>query len=277
MIYITINKHNGSSQTEIEMLSAIWDDIDQEAEAIVMADTKYDPGCLSNSLYEVIDNRTKRRQVIKKNKIKGLFANIDEIRKHRDELVNNEDISLLIKGIFKIDEINSIEPLDRVFLNAYYRRLLRAKLERDFIGKELVLGQVITDYTSHQIDLAVVETLRLLRLVCKYLGVQSTTHEATFPIEKLYMPTLWRDVSNKFLKLFGENRVTLIEVDDDLPQSSMEAVFMFEGQKRIRQTQVLMLLNITFNAWSGSTLIMDGDMVKIVPAQYVVRMLPKLR
>ena len=259
------------------MLSTIWDDIDRDAEAIVIDDTKYDPGYLSNALYDVIDNRTKRRQAIKKSKFGALFREIDIIRKHRDELAQNEDITMLIEGLFKPGEINSIEPLDRVFLNSYYRRLLRAKLERDFIGKEIVPGQVITEYTKHETDLAVVETVRLFRVVCKFLGIETTTHETKFSLEKLYMPAFWRDVSNKFLKLFGENRITPIEVDDPLQISTVQAMLMHDGQKRIRQSQVLMLLNISFNAWSGTTLVLKDDIVYVVPATYIKRLLPKMR
>lgn len=259
------------------MLTTIWDDIAKSAETIVIADTKYNPGSLSNLLYVVIDDRVKRHQLIRKNRVKGLFAELDDIRKHRDELIHNEDITMLIEGLFRSEEVKSIDSTDRIFLNSYYRRLLRAKIERDFSDKELLPGLIVTEYTNHETDIALVNTLRIYRLICRYLGIESTTHEGSFSIEKLYMPTLWRDISNKFIQLFGEERITPLEIDDTLSYNNMEAVLMFEGQKKIRQAQVLMLLNVVFNTWSGSTLILEGDLIKVVPATYVTRMLPKLR
>ena len=276
------------------MLSTIWDDINREAEAIVIRDTKYNPGSLSNILYDVIDNRTKRRQAILTSKVKGIFKELGDIRSHRSQLENDENITMLIDALFKPEERDSITPLDRVFLNSYYRRLLRAKMEQDLIGKELPLGLIVTQYTNHETDVALVTTLRYLRIICRYLGIQSTIDTASFPVEKLYMPSFWPSISEKFVGLFGETRITPIESDDELPDNNLEAIMLFNAQKQVRQAQVLMFLNVIFNAWSGSILSLDDTtstkskndrnttedhptIVRLVPATYVTRMLPKLR
>lgn len=259
------------------MLSTIWDDINHEAEAIVVSDIKYEPGVLANVLYDVIDDRDKRLRIIKQSSVKGLFAGLDLIREHRDSIEADENVNMLVQGLFKREEIPSITALDRVFVNSYYRRLLRAKLERDYIGKELVAGLIVTEYTNAETDAALVTTLSVLRVICNYLGITSTTHEATFDLEKLYMPSFWASVSSKLITLFGESRIDDIEVDDPLALDTVEAVMMHEGQKNIRQAQVLMMLNVAFNTWSGSTLVADGNTIKVTPATYITRMLPKLR
>lgn len=267
------------------MLSTIWHDINHEAEAVVINDTKYSPTSLSNSLYDILDNRKKRKNATHKSKI--LRKDYNLISEHKLELVNDENISLMIESLFKQDEINNITDLDRVFLNAYYRRLLRSKLERDLIGKELVPGLVITSYTDYETDIALVSTLRYLRVICNYLGISSTTESATFPAEKLYMPTFWSSMSEKFVGVFGEKRITPIELDPEIPISP-DASIVKNTDKTIIQFRVFMFLNIVFNTWSGSTLVFDDSsnnvhddlstvMVKIIPATYVTRMLPKLR
>lgn len=276
------------------MLSTIWDDINNEAEAIVICDTQYNPCSLSNTVYDVIDDFKKRRHAILTSKVKGLFGELENIRQHRTELATNENITMLIEALFKPEYKDSITDLDRVFLNSYYRRLLRAKTEQDLIGKELVPGLVITHYTNHETDVALVASLRYLRVICRCLGIKSTTDATTFPVEKLYIPGFWSSMSEKFVCLFGETRIVPIEVDDELPNNNIEAMMLFNKQKQIRQANVLMFLNIVFNTWSGSTLSFVETsqskpkrnqestesyptMVKVIPATYVTRMLPKLR
>ena len=272
----------------------IWDDINHEAEAIVIRDTKYDLGSLSDSTYEVIDDPKKRRTRILTSNVKGLFKDLNLIRQHRSELESDDKITDLIRDLFKPSEHDSITGLDRLFLNCYYRRLLRAKVERDFKGKELVPGLVVTKYENHETDAPLVATMRYLRVICRYLGIESTTEAATFPVEKLYMPKFWSSMSEKFVGLFGETRVVPIEVVEELPSTCIEDVMEFDARKRIGQVRVLAFLNIIMNTWSGSTLSFVESaprnkkktransevcpkMVKLVPATYVTRMLPKLR
>ena len=259
------------------MLSTIWDDINYEAEAIVISDINYEPYSLCNSLYEIIDDKAKRHRLIKQSKVKGLYGDIELIRKHRDTICSDENVTMLVEGLFKPEEIVSITPLDKIYLNAYYRRLLRAKIERDQQGNLLVPGYVITEYTNSVTDAALVAALNLIRIICKFLGVTSTTHAETFNKNKLYMPAFWYSVSSKLVAVFGESRITVIDEDDPLPTNNLEAIMMLEGQKKLRQSQVLMLLNLVFNSWSGSTVVAQEEQIKILPATYVTRLLPKLR
>lgn len=263
-------------QRNIIMLSTIWEDIDNDAEAIVLTDTKYKPTSLSNKLYEILDSRDNRRKALKQNTIHGLYSDLHLISKHRDNIMKDEILNMLVESLFKKEVATSITELDRIFLNSYCRRLLRAKLEEDYLDKDLVPGQIITEYINEETDAAIVETLRVLRVVCKFLGIRSTIEPGSFSIDKLYVPAFWHSVSAKFVKLFGEVRIEVIDEDDDIPLKSMDAMNMKDGQKKIRQGQVLMLLNTIFNSWSGSILIVDKDIVKVVPATYINRMLPKL-
>jgi hypothetical protein len=259
------------------MLSTIWEDIDNEAEAIVLSETKYEPSSLSNKLYDILDDRDARRKVLKNNKIPGLFADLHLIRDHSEVIMKDETLTMLVESLFKKDEIASITSLDRVFLNSYCRRLLRAKVEKMYLEKELIRGLVVTEYTNGETDKAIIETMMLFRIVCRYLGISSTIDPGTFSIEKLYMPSFWFSMTSKFVCLFGETRVDVIEADEQIPLTSAEAYALTDGMKDHRKAQVFTFLNIIFNAWSGSTLIMkDKYTVQVVPATYVTRMLPKL-
>jgi len=260
------------------MLSTIWNDINYNAEAIVICDTKYNPTSLSNFLYDSIHNRTKRRNLDRKNK--KLRKEHLLIKEHLTQLSTDENISLLILSLFKREEIPNISDVDRLFLNSYYRRLLRAKIERDYIGKELVPGLIVTTYTDYETDRALVETLRYLRIICNYLGLSSTTVSSSFPFEKLYHPNFWNSLSGKFVSVFGEERITPIDVPIDENVS--------EKEKLEYQLRVLMFLNIVFNTWSGSTLVLDNLSsinneilpslsVNVIPATFVTRMVDKLR
>jgi hypothetical protein len=261
----------------LTFLVTIWEDINNDAEAIVISDTKYEPSSLSNIIYDVIDNKSKQKKLVKNSRVKNLYSQINDIRDHRDVILKDDTINMLVQSLFTKEKIEDLIPLDRVFLNTYYRRLLRARLERDYIGKELVLGLVITNYNNSETDLALSKSMIILRIICKFLGITSTTHAENFSSNKLYNPIFWESISRYLFQLFGETRIGIIELDDPLPNTSIEALIMHERQKEIRQDQVLMMLNIVFNSWSGSTLVMNGVNIDIIPATYISRMIYKLR
>jgi len=259
-------------QLSNDLMESIWEDINTEAEAIVISDIKYRPESLSNIIYNIIDNKNKRHKILKNSEVRGLYFDIDEIRAHRDVIGEDITITILIEVLFRKDQIPSITLLDRVFLNSYCRRLLRAKLEIDYIDRELLPGLVITKYNNSEMDAALVEVLRLFRIICKYLGISSTSGFAkqnqgelifsgctSFHVDKLNMPSFWTSVYAKCVKLFGENRVPPIVMDQE-----------------INKVQTLAMLNIVMNTWSGSTLIVNDNIVNIIPATYVARLLPKL-
>lgn len=249
--------------TDGSLFESIWHDIDYEAEAIVVSDITYDPSSLSNSIYKIIDDRDARHKLLKNNKVKGLYRDLDKIRQHRNVIDNDPVVNLLVRQLFREEEIASITALDKVYINAYYRRLLRAQLEANYIDKQLTLGLVVTSYKNTEVDLAIVKTLRLLRLICKFLGITSTTQQSSIPIEKLNNFTFWSSISEKFVDLFGEARIELIPEESE--------------SKELTQMSVLVLLNVIFNTWSGTCLVMKDDKIEIIPATYVTQLLSKLK
>lgn len=254
------------------MFATIWDDINQNKD--VISEINYNPLNLSNVLYEIIDNKEKFRQVLKKNQVRGLFQDLDEIRKHRNIIEKDDNLNKLISCLF-IENPN-ISSIDRIFLNAYHRKLLRAKLENDFLDKELLENLIITD--DPIIDNFIVKTLKLLRVITRYLGITSTFTEASFHINKLYMPKFWNELSEKFVPLFGEDLIKPMTNSEVREIYNVKTLIILENLKKLIISEVLLFLNVVFNKWSGSNLVLESDdTIKVVPATFVTRMLPLLR
>lgn len=256
------------------ILTTIWDDINCEAEAITINDIEYDPSLLCNTIYDKI-------------------GNIDNIREHLNLIGDDTRISALVHILFRDDLHDMITALDRIFLNAYYRRLLRAKLECDFIGKDLVPGLIITDCGNAEIDGALVQTLTILRIICKFLGLESSITPGSCAFDRLYNPAFWSSVSSMCIKLFGETRIPVIDnvvaIATSVPDVRCPRNKTGKSRRRVTKKslvdngehsikmQVFTMLNTIFSAWSGSTWVIDGSMVVCVPARYVLKMLPNLR
>lgn len=250
------------------MQATIWDDIDYEAETIVISDSfTYDPLSLTNEIYDIVDDQVKRRAVLRKNKIQGHYKDLDLIRAHRDAIVTDAKVTEVVGKLFRASEVPSITALDRVFVNAYYRRLLRAGLERYYLGKELTKGLIITNYANSEVDMAIMMALRLLRIMCKLLGIDSTTSACEFPVTKLRMFDFWADMVDKFVGIFGETRISPFTS----PDSEQEETLL------LAEVHILCFLNTVFSTWSGSILTLTGEVVKVIPATYVTRLLPKLQ
>ncbi len=241
-----------------QMLDTIYDDINYDAEAITITDINYEPGSLTNNLYNIIEDKDFRQKILKKNKVKGLYKDLYQIQTHMSQIDSDEKIQTLLTNLFKQTEIGSITALDKIFINCYYRHILRAKLELDFIGKEYHQGLILTKYSNIELDAILTKTLGTLRVICNYLGLKSTTTAGTFSIEKLDNNILWPCVGSIFIELFGETRI---------PDIGNE----------FNRIYVFMLLNCIFNTWSGSVLSHDNEIVTIIPATYVTRMVFKLK
>jgi hypothetical protein len=250
------------------MSITIWDDINYEAETIVVNNTfSYDTLSLTNQIYDMMDDPVKRHQILAKNEIRGLYQDLECIRAHRDVIERDGKMAELMGDLFRNSEIASITALDRVFINAYYRRLLRAKLEQDYMGQELPKGLVIANYLDSEVDAAIVMALRFLRIMCKFLGIESTTSASEFPMTKLRVFDFWSDMTDKFVSVFGETRISPFTNPDSEKDEEL----------LLAEVEVLCFLNTVFSTWSGSTLIITGDVVKVIPATYVVRLLSKLK
>lgn len=241
--------------------ASIWDDINLEVDTITVSPTTYCSTSLGNTIYKIIDDPVARREVLKNNKIKGVYNELDLIRTHRDQIETDEHLNKIVEELFQPDLISDITPLDRVYINSYYRKLLRAKLESDYLSKDLVPGLVVTNYNNAETDASLIKCLRVLRVVCKFLGIKSTTDQKTIPLDKLRVAPFWISVIEHFVELFGETRI------ETIPEEESQT-YMFD---------VLYLLNVIFNTWSGSCLIMTKDTIEIIPATFVSRLLSKLK
>lgn len=256
--------------TKTSLLESIWQDIDYEAETIVVTDIPYNPTSLTNTIYDIIDNREQRHNVLKRNKIHGLYADLDPIRQHRNNIENDPIVSLLVRQLFKEEEIDSITALDKVYVNAYYRKILRARIENDLLDKELAPGLIITGHGNAAVDNTIVKSLRLIRVICKFLGIKSTTQEAVISMDKLHNQVFWSSISEKFVPLFGEHRIEPITDPEESTLNGGES-------EDFSELEVIMLLNVIFNTWSGSILTINKNEAKIIPATFVSRLSSKLK
>lgn len=257
----------------LQTWQTIWDDINTEVEALPVSLVKYDPGSLTNKLYDIIDDKAKLRQTLLENKVVGLYKDVSIIQEHRDIIGADKQLAALVKEVFNFN--SELTSLDKVFVNMYYRRLLRARLEQDYCVKEISTNASIVGLKD--IDKLLISALRLLRVVCKYLGIASTTTGSSFHKSKLDNTAFWASVSEKLLQLFGENRIRLIEEPE-------EDILGINGKNRLEQireednirSEIFVLLNVVFNGWSGSILTVKDDIITLVPATYVTRMITKL-
>jgi hypothetical protein len=255
-------------ETLSSLIHTIWDDINQDMEAIPISNIEYEVCALVNKLYDpnYFNNQ-------KKNKIGNYDSNKPLIQKHK----NTVSCDAKIIKICKLLLIDNIDPLDMIFVNAYYRRILRAKLEMDFMNGLVSPGLVITYYSNYMIDEYICDTLRYLKVICNFLGIKSTIHEnQSFKIDKLLPSLFWNNISEKFINLFGENKINYIEKDDDIEINSVDKAIFIENRIEIRRIQILKMLNNIFHTWSGSLLIYENDLVRVIPAIYIQRMTPKV-
>ena len=181
-------------------------------------------------------------------------------------------VTQLITELCQESLISKLTPLDRVYFNAYYRKVLRAYLEEKY-ADELPSNLVITGFQNVVIDRTIITTLRLLKILCRYLGIPSIAKGGTFDVEKLYNPAFWSSLSEKFIPIFGENR---IEILSDHKLEGISAT-MSTGPKRFIQAQTLLFLTEVFNRWCGTILRLKEETVHVFPSIFVDNILQTLR
>lgn len=235
----------------------IIDDINYEMDTIVISDIQYDHVLLTNNIYNIMKDKTINIKKVKKSPL-----DLNKVRAHCFDICTDNDVSEMINLLFNKEDIATITSVDKIFINSYYRRILRARVEQNYIGKELLSGLVITTCSNYKMDAIIVEILMVLRIVCKFLGILSTIHDTIFPLEKLYMPLFWESVASRFIYLFGEKRIK---------------EYSTETPKYDQQMRLLTILDTIFNIWSGTRLVLDNNVVKVVPATYVCRLICKLK
>jgi hypothetical protein len=253
-------------------MSSLWDDVSQEKEFIPISPVDYRCYVLTNLLYEVIDNRDKMRKALKEGRLVDQSNDIVAVKKHMATIRQDEQVMAMYRAFCKA----GVETeLDLVYFNMYYRRLLRAGLERSFIGRTIEDNLILTEYNNHDVDRAIISTMRLLRIICAFLGIASTTDSAVFHLDKLNSPAFWGSMSEKFIPLLGEKRISIL--DGALPKDpTLQDWAMARGYVKIAQSQVLMFLQVVFMTWSGTALVLEGDNIRVTPNISILRLLPQL-
>lgn len=252
----------------------IWDDINSDIESVPVTPITYDVGSLTNRLYTIIDNKNELRHVLLNNTVVGLYKHLQSIQSHCALINTNKELQRLVSDIFAPNV--ELSSLDVVFINSYYRRVLRARLEVDYITKHISAQTVITGNKDN--DKYIVQALRLFQVICRYLGIKSTTTANSFDSSKLDNDIFWSPISEKLLIIFGENRIALINEHerDWLVKPNITRQLQ---QQEITRSQTFILLNIVFNGWSGSILTIEknnSNIINIIPATYITRMMMKL-
>lgn len=228
------------------MLTTICDDINLERSIIPIIPVKYNTKLLNNGIYRNIKSNKKYREVVQS----------------QSKLVSSDKVNNVIKLIFDNKLIKYITPLDRVFINCYYRKLLRAQLEEYFLDKKVISGLILTNYQNHENDGPIIATIKYLGIICRHLEIRSTITKSEFSYDKLYGYEFWYPLSKRFITVFGENRIVPIEEYEENPD------------------KVVKLLNDIFFTWTGGKVnIKDNDSTKVVvtPGLFVTRLLPKLK
>lgn len=239
------------------MLSRMCDDILQAYECQPISDINYNPNSLTNLTFDMLRDSSTRRKILSANTIQGLYADLPAIQAHYKTVACDEAINQVLSELCGHFEVTDIH---RIFTNCYYNKLLRAKVERECLSRELVAGLVLTGYHNTETDACLAHSMIVLRIICKYLGLTSTTHAGSFALEKLEHRKFWSSISNKFLHIFGEEYITPIAADTE--DIALEA-FKF--------------LYIVFDRWSGSTLKIQDTTVHVEASMCVTHILPHMR
>lgn len=266
-----------SFPTVQDFLTHSCDDIISGGEAVPIDDIDYDPVTLSDTMYKMLVDKEFRRKTLKNNKFRGLYANIDKVLHHVTTIESNEDVNITVSLLFPPDVRHDITPIDLLFLNCNYIKLIRAKIETEYLNIPVVNGSIITGYQNTETDYALAQCMSLFRIVCRFLGMKSTVDSVTFSIDKLKNIRFWASVSNKFLTVFGEEIVTPIE-DVELPvKPALETMVMENEVEQMCIVKSLMFLSTVFGRWSGTSFTRKNDNVRVEPAIYVTKLLPKMR
>lgn len=257
------------------LLPTVWDDINHGAD-FMFVNGNYQIGSLTNVMFQMITDPAVKRKILKANQHGGLYGDLPAIRAHAEVLAQEPKLTGLIAQLFPKEARASITPLDRVYLNSCYRKLLRAHIELKYQNQELPDGLIIMGMQHVETDRCLVGCLQLLRICCKFLGLRSTTEPGSFPKSKLGMHSFWHSMSSKFIPLMGENLVPPVEKEIKGLTPATDPNAALEEKDLLIHTKSYMFLNIVFSAWSGAILKAKGETVYLEPAVYVTRMLPKL-
>jgi hypothetical protein len=239
------------------MIEFIWEDIEEDCAKWVVTPKEYCEKDLSNKLYSMLNVEKINRKKLPKNN----NSKINSIINHGYKLKNDNEIKTIAKDLYK--DTDNLRICDYLYMNLWYRKLLRINLERTNLNGEIPLGLIITKYENTLIDRHITKSLKYLKIICKYLAIKCTYEQSTFDVSKLDDLIFWNSVSKNFLDLFGEEKINIINIETDE---------LYNVAKSTRY-EVLLLINNIFYLWSGSTIVFDNDKCLLIPASFTIKYL----
>lgn len=149
-------------------------------------------------------------------------------------------------------ECLNLDPYSLIFINYFYRKLLRVHLEIDFQNKNIEKGSVFTTYENSCIDICISRALRNIRIICRHLGLDNSFTEAKLSVDKLLDFYFWSKISENFIEIYGEEYSnTLLILGDDNVNG--------DGKCDQNVSKVVRIINTIFYLWSGSQVFYDNN------------------
>lgn len=171
----------------------------------------------------------------------------DDINLCKRSIRDDPDLSKIIDSLFNTNFIPT--DIQSTFISRYYRKLLRAKLELDLHQKAIPKGIIITNFQNTVVDNSISRTLRNIRVICKYLGIENSISDTELDLSKFVDVYFWSLMAANFIELYGEHYVKTFTLSYD-HLSSLE--------------NIVKCLHTIFFIWSGSTVSYDKSHNKII-------------
>lgn len=194
-------------------MNSIWDDISREQDIIPVIEVSYPLTKISEDNYYKFSSKT---------------INLD-----RTFLQQTDDSVILLILCNKIFDTSLITPVDKVYINLYYRKVLRKYIEEKYINLSLTNNLIITDL-KYDFDQYILKYLQILRIVCKYLGIPNTYTASSFDKNKLNNKTFWNNISEHMIPVWGENVHNIILPNVELTYIFLAKLFNFWSHTKLK-------------------------------------------
>ncbi len=269
------------------MWETVWDDINDEEPFVPImnpVDITF-PFYISNVMYDILytDGTLNALMNTKKINIPINMSNVNVHHYHKQypidinkyhkifRLARKEMLKLPTSRTFMFhihmliqeEYRRNITITDYLFINSYYRRILRAQLELLYnTDKAKVLSFInACNYFDRYVKQTMILTLNCIGILCRYLGIPNTCTCTSFPKKKLYMPTFWNDISHKFLKIFGEETMKMLDISGDM-----------ELSKYLHILLAFNVLKTILYIWNGTIVELKEKTVHVYPSYVVNRL-----
>lgn len=231
----------------MDLLPTIIDDIDHSVDGVPLyLVRRSNPSKVPNTFYGYFSTPSKR---IKK-KSAGISADdaeceiqlsiaLKEARLYHVSLPGSEHCRVkgILLSLFPPDNRKHVNGADLYFLNYYYRRALRCRLELDCAGDNISYNSILLGWNMGEIDSFLARYIILIRLICSILGLVSSIDTRPFPEERIKETPkrIWDNIFDHAAHCVGES-------------FSLKASYTTESEFFDK-------LNMFLSAWSGSRII----------------------